>query len=195
MSATPHNGKEADFQLFMGLLDADRFEGRFREGVHKADVSDMLRRLIKEELYRMDGTPLFPERRAYTAGYALSPEEVVLYQAVTTYVRDEMNRADRTGDGNRRTSVGFALQILQRRLASSPAAIHRSLERRRKRLEERLREERLLRQGSPAPLAKSPELPSYDPDDIDDEAARSACAAGASQSWRYPEPIGVPWRR
>ena len=22
MSATPHNGKEADFQLFMGLLDA-----------------------------------------------------------------------------------------------------------------------------------------------------------------------------
>src|SRR6202022_382350 len=31
MSATPHNGKEADFQLFMGLLDADHFEGRFRE--------------------------------------------------------------------------------------------------------------------------------------------------------------------
>jgi superfamily II DNA or RNA helicase len=105
MSATLHNGKEADFQLFMGLLDADRFEGRFREGIHKADVSDMLRRLIKEELYRVDGTPLFPERRAYTAGYALSPEEVDLYQAVTTYVRDEMNRADRTGDGNRRTSA------------------------------------------------------------------------------------------
>ena len=26
MTATPHNGKEEDFQLFMGLLDADRFE-------------------------------------------------------------------------------------------------------------------------------------------------------------------------
>ena len=75
MSATPHNGKEADFQLFMGLLDADRFEGRFREGVHKADVSDMLRRMTKEELYRFDGTPLFPERRAYTASYSLSPDE------------------------------------------------------------------------------------------------------------------------
>ena len=34
MTATPHNGKEADFQLFMALLDGDRFEGRFREGVH-----------------------------------------------------------------------------------------------------------------------------------------------------------------
>jgi hypothetical protein len=41
MSATPHSGKEADFQLFMGLLDAGRFEGRFREDVHKADVSDI----------------------------------------------------------------------------------------------------------------------------------------------------------
>jgi SNF2 family DNA or RNA helicase len=176
MSATPHNGKEADFQLFMGLLDADRFEGRFREGVHKADVSDMLRRLIKEELYRMDGTPLFPERRAYTAGYALSPEEVDLYQAVTTYVRDEMNRADRTGDGNRRTSVGFALQILQRRLASSPAAIHRSLERRRKRLEERLREERLFRGGA-SRLVPSPALPSYDPDELEEAPGEEQEAA------------------
>ena len=29
MTATPHNGKETDFQLFMALLDGDRFEGRF----------------------------------------------------------------------------------------------------------------------------------------------------------------------
>ncbi len=167
MSATPHNGKEADFQLFMGLLDADRFEGRFREGVHKADVSDMMRRLTKEELYRFDGAKLFPERRAYTASFELSAEEADLYQAVTTYVREEMNRADRSGDGGRRNSVGFALQILQRRLASSPAAIHRSLERRRKRLEERLREERLMRDGG-ATLCRTPTLPSYDPDDFDE---------------------------
>ena len=167
MSATPHSGKEADSQLFMALLDADRFEGRFREGIHKSDVSDMMRRLTKEELYRMDGTPLFPQRRAYTAGYALSPEEVELYQATATYVRDEMNRADRTGDGTRRNSVGFALQILQRRLASSPAAIYRSLERRRKRLEERLREERLLRDAG-SRLARSPVLPGYDPEDLEE---------------------------
>jgi SNF2-related domain len=103
---------------------SERFEGRFREGVHKADVSDMMRRLTKK-LYRFDGTPLFPERCAYTASYSLSPAEADLYQAVTTYVREEMNRADRTGDDKRRMNVGFALQILQRRLASSPAAIHR----------------------------------------------------------------------
>jgi superfamily II DNA or RNA helicase len=174
MSATPHNGKESDFQLFMGLLDADRFEGRFRAGLHKADVSDMMRRLTKEELYRFDGTPLFPERRAYTPSYSLSPQETGLYQAVTTYVREEMNRADCSGDNNRRSSVGFALQILQRRLASSPAAIHRSLERRRKRLEERLREEKLMRQAGLAPLSRVSALPAYDPDEIDDAPGAEA---------------------
>ena len=168
MSATPHNGKEADFQLFMGLLDADRFEGRFREGVHKADVSDMMRRLTKEELYRFDGTPLFPERRAYTSSYELSRAEAALYTAVTTYVREEMNRADRSGDGKRQNSVGFALQILQRRLASSPAAIHRSLERRRKRLEDRLQEEKLARYSGAPPLTHAPALPAVDADDLED---------------------------
>ena len=34
MTATPHNGKDEDFQLFMALLDGDRFEGRFRDGAH-----------------------------------------------------------------------------------------------------------------------------------------------------------------
>jgi superfamily II DNA or RNA helicase len=169
MSATPHNGKEADFQLFMGLLDGDRFEGRFREGVHRADVSDMMRRLTKEELFRFDGTHLFPERRAYTVSYELSPEEADLYGQVTTYVREEMNRADRNADGHRRNSVGFALQILQRRLASSPAAIHRSLERRRKRLEARLRDERQAH-GSAGTLSAAMALPDYDPDDIEDAA-------------------------
>lgn len=166
MSATPHNGKEADFQLFMGLLDGDRFQGRFREGVHKVDVSDMMRRLTKEELYRFDGTKLFPERRAYTASYELSAAEAALYVAVTDYVREEMNKADRGDDGKRRNNVGFALQILQRRLASSPAAIHRSLERRRKRLEERLAEERL--RGRSTIAAWTVDTSVEDPDEFED---------------------------
>jgi len=175
MSATPHNGKEADFQLFMGLLDGDRFEGRFREGVHRADVSDMMRRLTKEELYRFDGTPLFPERRAYTANYALSPAEEDLYAGVTTYVRQEMNRADRLADGKQRSSVGFALQILQRRLASSPAAIHRSLERRRKRLEDRLLDERAAARDGEH-LVRAPAIPAIDPDDLDEAPGEEADA-------------------
>ncbi len=141
MTATPHNGKEEDFQLFLSLLDADRFEGRFRDGVHEVDVSDIMRRMVKEKLRKFDGRPLFPERRAYTVNYALSGEEMRLYSAVTEYVREEFNRVDQLGDDPRRGTVGFALTVLQRRLASSPEAIYQSLNRRRKRLEKRLEEE------------------------------------------------------
>jgi superfamily II DNA or RNA helicase len=149
MSATPHNGKEEDFQLFMALLDGDRFEGRFRDGVHYADSADMMRRLTKEELLRFDGRPLFPERRAYTVKYELSPLEAGLYAAVTEYVRNEMNRVLRFAetDAKKRNTVGFALQILQRRLASSPAAIYESLKRRRERLENELGEARISKKG------------------------------------------------
>jgi len=77
MTATPHNGNDADFQLFMGLLDPDRFEGRPREGARKVDVSDLMRRLTKEELRKFDGSPLFPERKAYTVEYQLSDLEAL----------------------------------------------------------------------------------------------------------------------
>ena len=148
MTATPHNGKEEDFQLFLALLDSDRFEGRARDGVHTVDVSDLMRRLVKEQLLKFDGKPLFPERRAYTVSYKLSDAEAALYKSVTDYVRDEFNRADALENEGRKGTVGFALTILQRRLASSPEAILQSLRRRRERLERRLREEQILKRGS-----------------------------------------------
>lgn len=146
MTATPHNGKEEDFQIWLSLLDGDRFYGKFREGAHKVDVSDMMRRMVKEDLRKFNGKPLFPERRAYTANYELSPMEASLYEQVTTYVREEMNRADKL-DGKKKNTIGFALTQLQRRLASSPAAIYQSLQRRRKRLEARLEETKLMARG------------------------------------------------
>ncbi|APW60531.1 helicase-related protein [Paludisphaera borealis] len=138
MTATPHNGKEEDFQLFLSLLDSDRFYGKFRDGAHKVDATDLMRRMVKEELVKFDGTPLFPERKAYTVNYKLSDPEKELYEDVTNYVNAEMGKADLLA-GSRKGSVGFALTTLQRRLASSPEAIYQSLRRRKERLSERLR--------------------------------------------------------
>jgi len=136
MTATPHSGKEEDFQLFLTLLDRDRFEGKYEAKVHTADTSGVMRRMVKEDLLTFDGKPLFPERIAETVPYKLSELEQDLYEQVTTYVREGMNRAAKL-DGKRRNTVGFALTVLQRRLASSPEAIYRSLERRAARLERR----------------------------------------------------------
>ncbi len=168
MTATPHNGKEEDFQLFMALLDGDRFEGKFRDGVHLVDTSDLMRRLVKEQLLKFDGTPLFPERIAYSPTYKLSDLEAQLYKEVTNYVREEFNRADALESEGRRGTVGFALTILQRRLASSPEAIFQSLRRRRERLEKRLREEQLMKRGAEVPLEATPKLPVLSMEDLED---------------------------
>ncbi|MFG1363450.1 helicase-related protein [Xanthobacter versatilis] len=171
MTATPHNGKEEDFQLFMALLDGDRFEGKFRDGVHVADVSDLMRRMVKENLLKFDATPLFPERVAYTVPYKLSDAEAALYKEVTDYVREEFNRAEALENDKRSGTVGFALTILQRRLASSPEAIYQSLRRRRERLESRLRELEVLHRGGQVGGVfdtRSPLLDQEDVEDLDD---------------------------
>lgn len=152
MTATPHAGKEEDFQLFMALLDSDRFEGKVRDGARTADVSDLMRRMVKENILRFDGRPLFPERRAYTVPYELSDLEMALYGEVTDYVALEMGRAEALaaeGEGRRGNRVGFAVTVLQRRLASSPEAIFQSLCRRRRRLEDKASEVRAGQRGMP----------------------------------------------
>ncbi len=169
LTATPHNGKEEDFQLFMALIDPDRFEGKYREGTHEVDASDLMRRLVKEKLLKFDGTPLFPERRAYTVTYELSDLEALLYEQVTSYVREEFNRAEKLNKEKQGT-VGFALTVLQRRLASSPEAIYQSLRRRRERLETRLNEEKLMKRGRDVDITNDifKDLPGIGQDDWED---------------------------
>ena len=47
------------------------------------DPTDLMRRLVKEDLYTFAGTKRFPERRSYTAEYELSEPEKVLYEKET----------------------------------------------------------------------------------------------------------------
>lgn len=168
LTATPHNGKEQDFQLFLSLIDGDRFEGKFRDGVRVVDVGDIVRRLLKEDMVTMEGKRLFPERFAYTVSFPLSTAEEILYKEVTSYVREGFNAADKIQNGNRKGTIGFALTMLQRRLASSPEAIYQSLHRRRERLEERLREEKLLKRGADAQQRPLTETALLDEEDIED---------------------------
>jgi SNF2 family DNA or RNA helicase len=164
MTATPHNGHEEDFQAWLALLDADRFHGKAREKAEPMEIADIMRRMVKEDLIKFDGSKLFPERRAETIKYTLSIAEKVLYDAVTDYVRNEMGRADKL-DGKKKGMVGFALTILQRRLASSPYAIAQSLRRRRDRLQERIDELK-----NPTPKKKTaPAWENLDAEDLDDE--------------------------
>ena len=181
LTATPHNGKEEDFQLFMSLVDQDRFEGALRTSNQSIDISDVMRRLVKEDLLKFDGTPLFPERIAYTVNYDLSDEEAKLYAAVTSYVQEEFNRADHL-DGQQRSTVGFALTILQRRLASSPEAIYQSLHRRRERLQNRLAEEKLGKRAMNIVADDPDDLDEMPGDELEQEEERVADQASAART-------------
>ncbi|WP_409330383.1 helicase-related protein [Trujillonella humicola] len=176
MTATPHAGKDEDFAAFLQLLDTDRFEGR---GAETAETSGLMRRMVKEQLLTFDGKPLFPERIAETVPYELSPGEQELYERVTEYVRNEWDRAaqlDAT-DGRTRT-VGFALTVLQRRLASSPEAIWRSLQRRRARLEARRDEtDRTVWRRVDLERAEEDDLGAEELEELEDDVTDAATAA------------------
>ena len=171
MTATPHNGKEEDFQTFLSLLDRDRFAGPGDRHAQVGTADGLMRRMVKEKLVTFEGRPLFPERIAETASYRLSPDEHFLYEEVTEYVRNGMNLADRL-EGKRKNTVGFALTVLQRRLASSPEAIFQSLRRRTDRLE-RTRADLLdgildaPPREAPALLGDDPESSYFDTDELD----------------------------
>ncbi len=186
MTATPHAGKEEDFQLFLTLLDRDLFEGRYKEGM-AADPKRVMRRMVKEELLTMEGTALFPERIAETIPYTLIPAEQDLYEDVTEYVRQGMNRADRL-EGKRKNTVGFALTVLQRRLASSPEAIFQSLRRRAARLGTRLQE---MRSGTfrewvePSTLDFDDEFVSEEQEFLEEELVDAASAARTAEELEF----------
>ena len=177
LTATPHNGKDEDFLAFMTLIDRERFAGRLRSG-EMPEVDDVMRRLVKENLRTFDGRRLFTQRFAHSLKFELSEHEMELYETVSSYVRDGMNRAARMqeeGDKRRGIIVGFALAGLQRRLASSPAAIYHSLRRRHERLTGQAEElRRLAAGGAPVPVAELPkgvrfaDLEDFDFDDFDD---------------------------
>ena len=166
MTATPHNGKDEDFQLWLQLLDDDRFYSVSHAKGGKIVVDDtIMRRMVKEQLLKFDGTPLFPKRIAHSAAYHLSQAEAVLYKNVTDYVIDGMNKAEKKLNPKMKNCVGFALTLLQRRLASSPEAIFKSLQRRCERLEQKLKD---VRAGKVKPV-DLPDLEDFDEDDYTEE--------------------------
>jgi superfamily II DNA or RNA helicase len=159
LTATPHKGDPENFRLFMDLLEPGFFATTemLQESIENQDNPLFIRR-IKEDLRDFEGRPLFLPRHVKTIAFNLSDEEKTLYNDVSKYVKEQYNKALRS---DRRRNVAFALIILQRRLASSTFAILRSLERRKKRLDE-------LLEGSQRTGLKSNNGGLFDFEDVED---------------------------
>jgi len=139
LTATPHKGDPENFRLFLDLLEPGFFATNkmIQESIRDKDNPLFIRR-VKEDLKDFEGKPLFLPRYVNTIPFNLgtdSPREKELYNELSRYVNTQYNKALTK---EKRRNVAFALVILQRRLASSVYALLRSLERRKKRLEDLL---------------------------------------------------------
>jgi len=179
LTATPHHGDEDRFSHFLRLIDPDLFPEPHRLGTQAAAIrTDVFRlgkdspwclRRLKEDLKDLKGRRLFPDRHAKTVTFRLTTEEYSLYKSVTAYINEFIPQQT----GQRRSSAALTRTVLQRRLVSSPCAIHESLKRRLKKQHDLLDE---LEGLSPADRAKrlaaiQGRLPDaeQDEDDLDDE--------------------------
>lgn len=147
LTATPHKGDNENFRLFLDLLEPGFFATTemLQESLDRGENNLFLRQ-IKEDMKGFDGKPLFLPRHVATPTYELSDPERELYRNVTAYVRNQFNMALAP---DKKRNIGFALMVLQRRLASSSYALYRSLQRRSARLSDMLSDFEGSRQPTP----------------------------------------------
>ena len=134
LTATPHKGDTENFRLFLDLLQPGFFATTemLEESIKKNENTLFLRRM-KEDMKDFEGKPLFLPRNVITPAYRLSDPEKELYNQVTLYVKEQFNKAL---SSESKRHIGFALTILQRRLASSSYALWKSIQRRKNKLKD-----------------------------------------------------------
>jgi superfamily II DNA or RNA helicase len=146
-TATPHSGERTRFLNFLKLLDPDQFsvEQLAAEQIGRDDSPYFLRR-EKERLTDEHGDALFVPRQVLSQPFSLTELELRLYEDVTAYIQEFLGAAG----GRRGTAIALARTVLQRRLASSLGAIRSSLEKRAKRIGDRIAEVEALPPGERA---------------------------------------------
>lgn len=133
LTATPHMGKDYPYYSLWRLLDPHVLSTpEVLERLPRTKKDRHFLRRTKEEMVRLDGTPLYPKRLSSTLTYKLSAPEQGLYNQTTEYLKYVYNQARILNQSAARLALG----VFQRRLASSSYALYRSLERRAGRLEQ-----------------------------------------------------------
>ncbi|MBR0752115.1 DUF3883 domain-containing protein [Bradyrhizobium jicamae] len=134
LTATPHMGKPYPYFALWRLLEPDALSTpeALADFPRERRVRHFIRR-TKEEMVKLDGTPLYPQRLCDTLGFDLtqgSGSEQELYDETSKYIRDIYNKASTLN----RSAARLAMAVFQRRLASSTFALKRSFERRAEKL-------------------------------------------------------------
>ena len=151
-------GKDSPYYFLWRLLlpDALSTSEAFARFPQESRERHFIRR-TKEEMVRLDGSPLYPERRCDTLSYELTKgagSEQDLYDETTDYILSYYNRAQVLN----RSAARLAMSVFQRRLTSSTYALMRSFERRTEKLEGLIEQNpgREAQRGATRPAAATP---------------------------------------
>lgn len=137
LTATPHMGKPYPYFALWRLLEPDAISTPEALDAFPAErrARHFMRR-TKEEMVKLDGTPLYPRRECHTLAFDLTDAEWRLYEETSRYIRDAYNRAATLN----RSAARLAMSVFQRRLASSTFALKQSFDRRIAKLDEAIRQ-------------------------------------------------------
>jgi superfamily II DNA or RNA helicase len=123
LTATPHNGYTLSFNSMLELLD-DR---RFARGVDidPAQLAAVMIRRLKSDIVNEDGSPRFPKREIIPLLVDYKDSDSHIHELLKSYTT--LRRSRSKGEGRNYASE-FVLQLLKKRLFSSPAAFAATLE-------------------------------------------------------------------
>ncbi|MBK6940543.1 MAG: DNA helicase [Planctomycetes bacterium] len=177
LSATPHNGHTRCFTGLLEILDPVRFsqtdELRPKE---KERINQIVLRRLKREINARTSPPRFCTRMAPRPRLLnLSPAEAALSSAFDAF-RKKVRALVSSGEGRRRRSGSFAVEILGKRLLSCPTAFAESWRRAKQGLAESVT-------ASDAELAAVERTVRQDTGDDREAQSREAIAANVVGAW------------
>lgn len=160
LTATPHQGMQDKFQGLLELLRPDR-KHQIRTLGHNPEIlEDMIFRNNKADVTDSDGNFIFRGKTTRAISVEVSEEAREFDRQLQAYLRRGYQAGSRLGKQG--FAIGFVMTVYRKLAASSVAAIHRALLRRRGRLEEEAQQEGIDSHDVPIWLPEGPE-------DIEDE--------------------------
>lgn len=123
LTATPHSGKQQEFQSLLGLLKPEFEKSEVvtaTDTQRKALAKHFIQRRRGDVMMWLDEETSFPERKSEEIPYEIAPEYAAVFDEILSYARDSVSQ--HSGDGRKqRYSYWDALALL-RGVMSSPAA-------------------------------------------------------------------------
>lgn len=177
LSATPHNGHTRCFSGLLEILDPVRFSQTDElRPAEKERIQQVVLRRLKREINARTSPPRFCTRMPPRSRWLrLSPAEAALSSAFDGF-RKKVRALVGAGEGRRRRSGSFAVEILGKRLLSCPTAFAESWRRAKEGLAE-------LRGASDTELIAVERSVRQDTGDDREGQAREATAAGVVGAW------------